>query len=99
MNTMYLKDIFVGNTDAKNELLRGDKKEIESFKSGFLMPDNVEIDHFISGRKFYVTGLKGTGKTALLRYLGICVQEKLKAETDFILFKSDIREEERARCA
>ena len=97
LKRLQLKDIFIGNTDAKNELLRGDEKEIKSFKSGFLMPDNVVVDQFTSGQKFYITGLKGTGKTALLRYLGICVQEQLKASIDFVLFKSDIREEERAR--
>lgn len=97
LKRLQLKDIFIGNTDAKNELLRGDEKEIESFKSGFLMPDNVVVNQFTSGQKFYITGLKGTGKTALLRYLGICVQEQLKANIDFVLFKTDIREEERAR--
>lgn len=96
MAELQLKDLFIGNTDAKNELLNSSKKEISAFREGFLMPDNVVLEHFFSGKRYYITGLKGTGKTALLRYISICVQDQLKASTAFVLFKSDIREEDRS---
>ena len=97
MKRLTLDALFIGNTDAKNELLTGSSQEVSSFKNGFLMPDNVVLEHFYSGKKYYITGLKGTGKTALLRYLSICVEEHLKAKSSFILFKTDVREEDRAR--
>ncbi len=41
MKRLTLDALFIGNTDAKNELLTGSSQEVSSFKNGFLMPDNV----------------------------------------------------------
>lgn len=94
--SLRIKDIFIGKTDAKNELIESSNQEILAFKSGFLMPDNVIPEDFFSGKRYYITGLKGTGKTALLRYLSICVNENEKCHSSFILFKSDIKEDKRS---
>ena len=94
---LYLSDIFVGLTDAKNELLRGCSSDKDAFLSGFLIPENVSLNEFYRGRRYYVTGLKGTGKTALLRYLSMKVEEEQQASTLFILFKSEFTEEDRAK--
>ena len=93
---LKIKDVFIGKTDAKNELIESSDQEIQAFKSGFLMPDNVIPHDFYSGKRYYITGLKGTGKTALLRYLSICVSEQEKCHSSFILFKSDIKEDKRS---
>ena len=93
--SLKIKDIFIGKTDAKNELIESSKEEILAFKSGFLMPDNVIPEDFFSGKRYYITGLKGTGKTALLRYLSLCVNERERCHSSFILFKSDIKEDKR----
>ena len=93
---LRIKDIFIGKTDAKNELIESSNQEILAFKSGFLMPDNVIPEDFFSGKRYYITGLKGTGKTALLRYLSICVNEQKNCHSSFILFKSDIKEDKRS---
>lgn len=92
---LKLNDIFIGKTDAKNELIESSDQEIQAFKNGFLMPDNVIPDDFFSGKRYFITGLKGTGKTALLRFLSINVEEQLNSYSSFILFKSDIREDKR----
>lgn len=93
---LKIKDVFIGKTDAKNELIESSDQEILAFKNGFLMPDNVIPGDFFSGKRYYITGLKGTGKTALLRYLSICVNEQERCHSSFILFKSDIKEDKRS---
>jgi hypothetical protein len=45
---------------------------------------------------FFVTGLKGTGKTALLRYLSL-MAKKEDIHSLFVLFKSNIKETDRAQ--
>lgn len=93
---LNLKDIYIGNTDAKNELLYGNIYEIENFKKNFVIPPTLTIEDFENRNKYFITGLKGIGKTALLRYIDI----KMNSEdtiSNFILFKSDIDEDMRAK--
>ena len=87
---LQLKDLFVGKTDAKNELL----ESRELFEDSFLIPENINIKDFYNGGRYYITGLKGTGKTALLRYIALSM-EKENATTSFVLFKSDFTEEDK----
>lgn len=69
MSQLKLKDIFIGKTDAKNEFIENSASEKEVFLRSFLKPDNLVEDDFLQGKRYYITGLKGTGKTALMRYL------------------------------
>jgi hypothetical protein len=71
MSNLKLKDIYFGNIDAKNELLNDSIDEIERFVNGFCLPPNIIIDDFLNKGKYFITGLKGIGKTALLRYIAI----------------------------
>lgn len=89
---LTLKDIYIGSTDAKNELLYGDTCEIEQFKKNFIIPPSLLIESFETRKKYFITGLKGTGKTALLRYIDIQMNDKNNISS-FILFKSDIDDE------
>lgn len=60
------------------------------------MPETVTIEDFTNNNVFFVTGMKGTGKTALLRYLELEIKKNSPhCTTDFILFKTDITDEER----
>lgn len=95
IKTLQLKDLFVGKTDAKNELTENSNYERQRFLDSFLIPDNINIEDFYSGKRYYITGLKGTGKTALLRYLAISVEQVHKSKTAFILFKSEFTEEDK----
>lgn len=92
---LRLKDIHFGSIDAKNELFDNAPQSRQLFRQAFLIPDNVQEERFFSGNKFIVQGLKGTGKTALLRYLAINVQEDYKAHSRFVLFRRDIPEDKR----
>lgn len=45
--------------------------KLENFKKNFVIPPTLTIEDFESRNKYFITGLKGIGKTALLRYVDI----------------------------
>ena len=93
---IQLKDLRIGKTDAKNELLNGSPEENKFFENSFLLPDSLSIKDFTEDNIFFITGMKGTGKTALLRFLEIEIRKfNPNSITTFILFKSDITEDTR----
>jgi len=94
---LQLKDLYLGKIDAKNELLNNSIDEIKRFENSFLMPSNIIVDDFLSSERYFILGLKGTGKTALLRYLALKANDLTETHSTFILFKSDITEEDRKR--
>lgn len=95
LKTLQLKDIFIGKTDAKNEFIENSIEEQDKFVDSYLIPENIHIKDFQHGNKYYIAGLKGTGKTALLRYLELSFQKE-EDESSFILFKSEFSEEDKA---
>lgn len=92
---LQLNDLYLGNLDAKHELLGNTEEEKFRFESAFLVPENVNIDHFINGKLFFITGLKGTGKTALMRYIGIHAEKSVGATSSFVLFKTQFNEDDK----
>ncbi|WP_198411261.1 P-loop ATPase, Sll1717 family [Marinimicrobium alkaliphilum] len=90
---LKLKDIHLGSTDAKNELLSSSPEEIRRFESSFVTPPALNIESYYNRNKYYVVGLKGTGKTALLRYISIKLDEKSSSYSSFVLFKSEVDED------
>lgn len=91
---LRLSDITIGDIDAKNEILKQKDKDAAVFMNGFFIPTNFNKDAFEAGEVMYVVGFKGTGKTSLLRWLG---NQKVKDgnRSLFLLFKTDIKEEDR----
>ena len=90
MNRLKLRDLFFGNIDAKNELLTSSREEIDRFLYSFCLPPTVIINDLLSGKKYFITGMKGIGKTALLRYIETIKKREKGTGTAFILFKSEI---------
>lgn len=90
---MKLSEIYLGTTDAKNELLTNSPDEIFRFKKLYVVPPALMIEKYINHSKYFITGLKGTGKTALLRYISIILDEEKRTTSKFILFKSEVSEE------
>lgn len=87
---LSIKDIYVGKPDAKDEI---GFDGIEAFVKSFVIPDTFSIDGLLHGNNCFITGYKGTGKTALLFYL----EYLLKSETpyacsSFIFFKDEFTE-------
>lgn len=95
LTQLELKDLIIGKIDAKNESIDSAQNK-QRFIDGFLLPDNMNINHFINGERYYIVGFKGTGKTALLKYIQLKIEEKGLAETLFILFKSDFSDEDKS---
>lgn len=88
MQERKLEHLYIGKTDAKHEILN--QKHVQRFKDTFLVPPNTSISKILDSQEiFFVSGYKGSGKTALLRYLSIVAKER-DWHTHFILFKSDI---------
>lgn len=90
---MKMSDIYLGTTDAKNELLTNSPEEMSRFKKLYVVPPSLMVDKYINHNKYFITGLKGTGKTALLRYISITLDEQKNTTSKFILFKSEVSEE------
>jgi hypothetical protein len=92
---LQLKDIPLGSTDAKNELLKSTPEEVTRFLDSFVPPPALTVEKFFDKSKYYVVGLKGTGKTALLRYISLRLEEDTNSVSSFVLLKSDIDEDAR----
>src|SRR4051812_24233149 len=89
---LKLKDIHLGSTDAKNEVLSNTPEEVARFLRSFVIPPALTIEKFFSCKKYYIVGLKGTGKTAVLRYISLKLEEE-QSVSSFVLFKTDVDED------
>jgi len=65
LSDMKIKDIDFGETEGKKEFSNSEKISNMFFKDIFV----DELEKFIDGRLRYIYGLKGTGKTSMLKYL------------------------------
>ncbi|MFN6755646.1 hypothetical protein ACK4PD_12885 [Proteus mirabilis] len=90
---MKISDIYLGTTDVKNELLTNSPEERLKFKKLYVLPPALTVDKYLNHSKYFITGLKGTGKTALLRYISIVLDEQKNTTSKFVLFKSEVSEE------
>lgn len=85
-----IKDIYVGMPDAKDEIETG---QADNFFESFIVPPELPVDDLLCGRKCFVTGYKGVGKTSILYYLQNKIQRTDDVTcTSFIYFKSDYEE-------
>lgn len=85
-----IKDIYVGKPDAKDEI---GFDGIEGFVKSFVIPDTFNIEGLMNGNYCFITGYKGTGKTALLFYLEYILKtETPYACSSFIFFKDEFTE-------
>jgi hypothetical protein len=89
-----INDLRFGDTDARSEILNRDRTKKEFFIDSFYVPEKLKIKEFKDGEKYFISGQKGTGKTALLRY----INEGLDAEdtlTSFVVFKEQVTERDK----
>ncbi len=68
-NRIPLRDIYFGAIDATDELDHVSQERVDLFYDTYYLPDGLEPNSYLNGEKFFVYGLKGTGKTSFLRYL------------------------------
>lgn len=87
---MQIKDIYTGKPDAKDEIATG---HVNEFVESFILPPNCELKRITDGDYCFIVGYKGTGKTALLRYIENKVKESHPYScSSFLLFKEDLSE-------
>lgn len=87
---MKIKDIYAGKPDAKDEIATG---HVNEFVESFILPPSCDIEKIITEDSYFIVGYKGTGKTALLRYIENRVKEKTPYScSSFLLFKDDLSE-------
>lgn len=93
---MRLGKIRFGELDAKHEVFAQAREGSFVLLNAFQIPPSVKFDSLMTGSKFFVSGLKGTGKTSLLLYLRHRLELE-NAATHVILFKSKLTDSERQR--
>lgn len=82
-----IKDIYAGKPDAKDEI---ETEGIESFFENYVVPSNFNIKAITNGSGAFVTGYKGTGKTAILFYIEKYLRKNdASTLSSFIFFKGD----------
>lgn len=89
---LKISELKFGKTDAFNEL--NAYGEIW-FKKAFFNYDKYNIDDFMIGKKYYLCGDKGSGKTSFLRYLQCQLSENPENLIIPIRFKSDLDNEDK----
>ena len=94
---MKLNELFVGKVDAKNEILEDFSEKKDLFMTSFLCPDNVVMEDFYKRKRYFILGYKGTGKTALLRYIEKNLKREKNIHSLFLLFKTDITEDDKKK--
>jgi len=90
-----LRNMKFGELDAKNEIIKQYKQTSSIFYEAFLAPPHFDEAELLSGSTFFIIGNKGTGKTALLRWLKRKIDDNDESISELVLFKSHITEEER----
>jgi hypothetical protein len=91
---MRLGQINFGPLDAREGLLSRDQSQKRHFLQSFVIPEGLSIDEYVEGTKCLIAGVKGSGKTAFLRFIQNAVKAKHHI-TKFIVFQEDIGERQR----
>lgn len=90
MKEITLKDIYSGKPDAKDEI---NFDGISGFIKTFIVPQNIDLNSLLTGNHCFISGYKGTGKTALLFYLDNLIRERdSSACSSFVFFKEEFAE-------
>ena len=93
LKNITIKEIYAGKPDAKDEI---NFEGLDNFIKTFVVADHFNIDSLINGTNCFITGFKGTGKTALLFYLDSMIKDKdPNVCSSFVFFKEDFTDAKR----
>lgn len=84
---MNVDDFDFGAEDARYLNLNSEREK-RTFLSSFVIPPGFRLGDFLTGKKYFVYGSKGAGKSALLQYIKLKAQATRGAEADFYYFQS-----------
>lgn len=95
MNEIKIKDLYAGKPDAKDEI---DFDGWDKFIKTFVVADHFNLDLLTKGNHCFITGFKGTGKTALLFYLDDLFKSIDQSScSSFVFFKEEFNDCKRAK--
>lgn len=88
-------DIYVGSIDATDEITISGEQNADAFFETYYIPEHVIMDDFLDGKMLFTYGFKGTGKTALLRYIGQHIKrsQNSRLECEFFGFRKEFPRE------
>lgn len=86
---MQISQIDFGPKDARHAFISG-KEDEAIFERVFIHPFGISTHDFTSGKKCFVYGIKGSGKSAFLKYLQITLAKT--SITHFVYFSDVLRE-------
>lgn len=87
MKNIKIRDVYTGKPDAKDEI---NFEGLDEFIKTYVVAEHFNIDSLLTGNNCFITGFKGTGKTALLFYLENKLIQMDKATcSSFIFFKEE----------
>lgn len=93
MDEIKIRSLYTGKPDAKDEI---NFEGLDEFIKTFVVAEHFQIDSLLHGSNCFITGFKGTGKTALLFYLDNKLKEDdMIACTSFIFFKEEFTDAKR----
>ncbi len=94
MNKIKIRDIYAGKPDAKDEI---DFEGLEEFIKTYVVAEHFNVDSLFDATNCFITGFKGTGKTALLFYLDNRFKEIDNSTcSSFIFFKEEFTDAKRS---
>lgn len=91
---MRVGKIDFGPKDARHAFAEGEENE-KVFQNVFVEPYNIELEEFSSGRRCFVYGIKGSGKSAFLRFFKLT--NSSKSISRFVYFSKNLKELQKSR--
>lgn len=91
---LQIEKLQFGDPDAFHEWVKQNKDSSRVLMNSFVAPPRANIAQLETGAKFLIVGPKGTGKTTVLLHLR---DQKGDEKSSLILFKSHLRNEDRAK--
>lgn len=87
MKNIKIRDLYAGKPDAKDEI---NFEGLDNFRRTFVVADHFNLELLMTSNHCFITGFKGTGKTALLFYLDDLLKTKDESTcSSFVFFKED----------
>lgn len=94
MKEITIKDLYAGRPDAKDEI---NFDGLDTFIKTFVVAEHFNLDLLTEGNHCFITGFKGTGKTALLFYLDDLIKTRdSSACSSFVLFRENFADTRRS---
>ena len=91
---IQINKIRFGDPDALHELTKQNTDQSRVFINSFVPPPRANFDQLLSGSRYLIVGPKGAGKTAALLFIR---DNDEGHKYNLILFKSNIRNEDRSK--